>query len=118
MRELNYYLLPALIPEPQKAADENLPKSLGSSSCYSEETGKELWRPQDLDWLFMELGEPQVQEQSTQNHRLLKLLASQMDPQNLSITISEFRDLRDHLIEPLIVQPEKSAQRKPALHPR
>lgn len=90
MREPNYYLLPALTPETQQAADGTLARSLGASGRYSEETGKELWRPQGRfrSAFYGAWRTTGSRTKQSQNHRLLKLLASHMDSQNLSITIS------------------------------
>lgn len=66
MGEPNFYLLLALTPKPQQAADGTLPKGLGASSCCSvRRQGRSCGgHKEDLDWLFMELGEPQAREQS------------------------------------------------------
>ena len=95
--------------EPQQAAAGTLPKSLGTFSRYSEETGKGLWRPRERfrPAFYGGWRTTGSRTKDSQNHRLLKLLASQMDPRNLSITSPELKDLGDDLVEPLIVQPEK-----------
>lgn len=55
-----------------------------------------------VDWLLME--NHSLENKALSESRLLKLLASQMDPQNRSITTSKLRDLRSHLLESFIAQ--------------